>query len=437
MDGPTDESVHVNRVWQYPLFEALYGRRSRRFGMGFELDEGPFHYKSEQPPLPLDPLEEALLVAAGMGISGTVLSDLARPGAMIRGAGRTFGSALSVHRTQLFLTNDSGVYVMDLQDSAARRMREVESEGDRSRVVSQYLRNRRKLRDGRLDIPRRAPPMFAHNYWDNNRPGCTLFMPVCDVSASLINLTIQMVDGEGGRFAGGTGGGFYVVDDRYDFRPAGTQEWADSGFLDKKKALPLSVLEREAVYFTFNEAAIACQNMFLATEAMGLGGWMHCGFLSLEVLEELGFRTVAPKGMQLVRNPVGMDGVFEGYCPPYFSDMDAAVDSIIAGTRGGLGEFLERGGQVPHTISDEQYESGIPDTSPEGEACAKSVCNYIYDTYGKFPGTVDTMHLMWFMQVHHLDLDFYDKFFKPGAYSQTHRDHLSTWHPDFRPAEPA
>ena len=132
----------------------------------------------------------------------------------------------------------------------------------------------------------------------------------------------------------------------------------------------------------------------------------------------------------VVRNPVGMDGVFEGYCPPYFANMDAAVDSIIAGTRGGLGEFLDRGGQVPHTISNEQYESGIPDTSPEGEACAKSVCNYIYDTYGKFPGTVDTMHLMWFMQVHHLDLDFYDKFFKPGAYSQTHRDHLATWHPD-------
>ena len=428
MVSPADESGHINRVWNFPLFDALYGRRSRRFGMGFDLNEGPFQYKSGKPPMPLDPLEEALLVAAGVGVSGTVLSDLARPGAMVRSPGRTFGSALSAHRTELFFTNDEGVYVVDLQGSAASRMREVETEADRSRVVSLYQQNRKKLKDGRLDIPRRVPPLFAHNFWDSNRAGCTLFMPVCDVSASLINLTIQMVDGEGGRFAGGTGGGFYVVDDRYDFRPAGTQKWADSGFLDKQKLLPLSVLEREACYFTFNEAAIACQNMFLATEAMGIGGWMHCGFLSLEVLEELGFRTVAPKGIVPLRNPVGMDGVFQGYCPPYFPDMDAAVDSVVTGTRGGLTEFLRQGGQVPHTISDAEYEAGIPEISDEGAACAKAVCNYIYDTYGKFPGTVDTMHLMWWMQAHHLDLDFYDRFFNAGAYSDTHRGHMATWH---------
>ena len=428
MAGPADEQGHIDRVWNFPLFDALYGRRSRRFGMGFDLNEGPFQYKSAKPAVPLDPLEEALLVAAGVGVSGTVLSDLARPGAMVRSAGRTFGSALSAHRTELFFTNDDGVYVVDLQGSAANRMREVETAGDRSRVISLYQQNRKKLKDGRLDIPHRVPPLFAHNFWDSNQPGCTLFMPVCDVSASLINLTIQMVDGEGGRFAGGTGGGFYVVDDRYDFRPAGTQKWADNGFLDKQKLLPLSVLEREACYFTFNEAAIACQNMFLATEAMGLGGWMHCGFLSLEVLEELGFRTVAPKGVEPLRNPVGMDGVFQGYCPPYFADMDAAVDSVVDGTRGGLRDFLAQGGQVPHTISDAEYEAGIPEISEEGAACAKAVCNYIYDTYGKFPGTVDTMHLMWWMQAHHLDLDFYDRFFNAGAYSDTHRGHMAAWH---------
>ena len=25
----------LHKVWDYPLFEALYGRRSRRFGLGF------------------------------------------------------------------------------------------------------------------------------------------------------------------------------------------------------------------------------------------------------------------------------------------------------------------------------------------------------------------------------------------------------------------
>jgi hypothetical protein len=36
----------LDLAWSYPLFEALYGRRSRRFGLGFEMPEGPFRYKS-------------------------------------------------------------------------------------------------------------------------------------------------------------------------------------------------------------------------------------------------------------------------------------------------------------------------------------------------------------------------------------------------------
>jgi hypothetical protein len=30
----------LRQVWEYPLFDALYGRRSRRFGLGFEMAEG-------------------------------------------------------------------------------------------------------------------------------------------------------------------------------------------------------------------------------------------------------------------------------------------------------------------------------------------------------------------------------------------------------------
>ena len=34
--------------------------------------------------------------------------------------------------------------------------------------------------------------------WDCNKPGTTLFMPVCDVSAALISLLLILVDGERG-----------------------------------------------------------------------------------------------------------------------------------------------------------------------------------------------------------------------------------------------
>jgi len=29
----------------------------------------------------------------------------------------------------------------------------------------------------------------------------------------------------------------------------------------------------------------------------------------------------------------------------------------------------------------------------------------------------------------HLDTDYYDRYFRPGAYGRAHATHLSTWHP--------
>jgi hypothetical protein len=64
----------------------------------------------------------------------------------------------------------------------------------------------------------------------------------------------------------------------------------------------------------------------------------------------------------------------------------------------------------------------------EGLACTKAICNYIVHTYGRFPGNTDAIHLMWVMQAHHIDTDYYDQFFGPGAYGPTHAAHLATWH---------
>jgi hypothetical protein len=71
----------------------------------------------------------------------------------------------------------------------------------------------------------------------------------------------------------------------------------------------------------------------------------------------------------------------------------------------------------------------VVETSEAGVACTKAVCTYIHETFGRFPTTVDTVHLMWLMQAHHLNLAFYDQFFGPGAYGPTHASRLAAWHP--------
>jgi hypothetical protein len=421
------QSQLLDEVWQYPLFDALYGRRSRRFGRGFEVAEGPFQYKSEHPPVPLSEIEEALLVAAGVGFSGMALWDQARPLPYPITDGRTFPSTSRGRRTALFFTNDKGVFVIDPAGGSASRLRAIEGPDDRPKILALYRDHRRELKSGRLAIPRRVPPLSGHNLWASNMPGATLFMPVCDVSLSLISLIAQFVDGRLERFAPQRHRGMNIVDDRHGFRPAGTEKWLKSGFLDEEQVLPLSVLERQACYFTFSEPAMICQNMFLATEALGIGGWMHCGFLSAEIFAALGFRTAIPSGPMSLANPIGLDGIFEACCPPYYPSMDAAVDAVVATLTHQQSPLPEQ--PAPYLASPLEHCKGTVEITEEGIACTKAVCNYIYRTYGRFPGTVDAMHLMWLMQAHHLDTEFYDECYYPGAYGPSHAAHMAKWHP--------
>src|SRR5260370_26026387 len=179
-----------------------------------------------------------------------------------------------------------------------------------------------------------------------------------------------------------------IVDDRHGCRPAGTERWLKDGFLDAERILPLSIVERQACYYVFSEPAAICQNMFLATEAVGLGGWKHCGFLSLEILERMGFRIVAANGGTTFGNPVGVDGVFEASCPPYHPTMDAAVDPVLASRLPGR----QATGLVPHRMSEAEHRVGSLRISPERLAFTKAICNYMPNTDGRLPGKTAPLH---------------------------------------------
>jgi hypothetical protein len=420
---PLTNGEPLDRVWEYPLFEAIYGRRSRRFGLGFEIPQGPFRYKSTHAPVPLTETEEALLIAAGAGFSGLALWDLATPAPYSAMSGRTFPTTRSGGHTTLFFTNDTGLYLFD-DKVAATKPREIETRSEREKVVTVYRERRRQVQPGRLDIPRCVPPYSAHDLWDANMAGSTVFMPVCDVSQALISLIAQFVDPALQRYAPASGG-WNIVDDRHGSRPAGTEQWLRSGFLDAARPMPLTVLERQACYYTFSEPAAISQNMLLAAEALGLGGWKHCGFLSLEMLRRMGFRIGAADAAGF-GNPIGLDGILEARCPPYFANMDEAVESVLLRQQRTETSAVAR----PHLMSEPQHHAGTVKISDDGIACTKAVCNYIFDTYDRFPGGTDALHLMWIVQAHHIDTDFYDRFFAAGAYGPTHATHMATWHPE-------
>jgi len=69
------DEERLEKAFQYPLLQAIAHRRTRRFGLGYELPSGALKYKSEKEPVPLTELETALLCWAGHGVNGVILAD--------------------------------------------------------------------------------------------------------------------------------------------------------------------------------------------------------------------------------------------------------------------------------------------------------------------------------------------------------------------------
>ena len=66
-----DTDVRVLRELEdFPLVDALFGRRSRRFARGGEIPDGPLAYRSGHEPVPLSELERMLVLGAMGGTTG-------------------------------------------------------------------------------------------------------------------------------------------------------------------------------------------------------------------------------------------------------------------------------------------------------------------------------------------------------------------------------
>jgi hypothetical protein len=131
-------------------------------------------------------------------------------------------------------------------------------------------------------------------------------------------------------------------------------------------------------------------------------------------------------------NPVGMNGLLEGLCPPYYNNMSEAVDALLNIKYGKSGLYTDPKyfDQVFKPKLAESFLEQVPHFSADVVECCKDICNYIYDTYGRFPAHVDAMYVPGVqVQAHHLDLAYYDKIYTQG-YSSTQADHQANWHGD-------
>jgi len=107
--------------------------------------------------------------------------------------------------------------------------------------------------------------------------------------------------------------------------------------------------------------------------------------------------------------------------------MDAALEKVVD-YKFGPGGLFSADFVGEKAFKDPELVCGVKRPSEEDIQVVSDFLNYIYDTYGRFPALVDPIQLPLAVTAHHLELDFYDKYYKPGVITQEQRDHMKVWH---------
>lgn len=445
----------------YGLFDALLNRRSRRFSRGMEIKSGPTEYSSKQKPHPLSEEEQAVLAFAACGITGAALADWsyaeeAGGTMMARSVGRTVSSPDAVHTASVFVIDDNATWLARRpQDLDPGVLAEVIELTQAEQFVEAWRKMRVKIADERIAPPTEPPFNITANQWSLYAEGTTYFLPVSSFTYAGINALLEFLSERNG---------FFVLDERRMYLPAGLKEFAKSnnGHLDDDprngKAMPIAYFERMGAELMAVEQGMILQNLGLACEAMGLSGFPAYAAHEESWFDALGFRMQSmpltefmavpfPASTILkltgknpnMSYPVGLerDGeiLLKSYAPPYYSSMEAAVQSVVddkyksGGIYGGgeRGVFKLRkanaGWQEP-----EQVSSQVPQISKKAISATVSLLEYIWNRYGRFPATYPPFHTLMGFQAGHVDEEFYNKHYRSESLSDTHRYHMKHWH---------
>lgn len=445
----------LNDLLSRPLLETIWRRRTHRVSRGASVPARSMSYESPHRPMPLEEVEEAVLIAL-TGCSGLTMPDrpfedprngkpiMAKPN--VNMAGRTAGSPDNAQGTHFFMINDSGTYFLRKLPPAP------DLPFDADTLVERARQAKVQVLDHRLDVPegmRDFPAYLDSNRFLSNLPGTTVFLPVVDISHQYINaLMYLLTQPEGARPT--------IVDDRNFYRPAGVRKWVKNGFLNKDIKLPLGAL---GPMRTQVEADLLLQNMMLVADGMGLGAWIHASIHPLIMLGDpkfsgaygrmLGFDFVTPrfrpadivrwhvplpKYATLRSHPVGLvangEHLIKASCPPNHPSMEKAVDAVVQAKFGPDGIYTDpqtfariyKGDYGQRYLADaSEYDQRVID-------CARDICVYIYATHGRFPAHADAIHVpgIW-LQTHHVELDYYERFFVDGT-TGAHERHSMQWH---------
>lgn len=442
---PNDEDVS-----SYPLLSALRERRSRRFGRGMKIPEGPLAFESRQKPLPLTEDEEAALVFAACGITGHALADLtyaSGEGGNIMGGlvARTIASGDGLQTVALVVINDSSTHLARLpRDLPSGEIPKIIELGRRGEFTEAYRRSRVKIKEGRAAPP--IEPLFNinANRWSAHAPGTTCFLPINDLTFMYINGLLEILNEDTGVF---------LVDERNSFLPAGLAKFVRNrgGHLDDEpknmRVATIRQVEQFVTEFVTVEQGMMLQNLGLMAQALGLGGFPNFANHEFGWFQALGFTMQQMpasrylgagwlpslamkilKGDPPVPYPIGLerDGqvLLKPFCPPYYPTMSAAVKAVVDKKFGADGVF--RGADNGSAWAEHNsVAQKIPRISDAAIAATTAYCEYVWNRYGRFPAHMPPYRTVLCFQACNLDEEFYEKFYRPEALGSTQRQSMT------------
>jgi hypothetical protein len=428
------------------LLQALRNRRSRRFGRGMKMPGGPLTFESRHKPAPLTEAEEAALVFAACGITGHALADLCYSkdggGSIMAGLiARTIASGDGLQTVSLVVTNDEATYLIRKpRELPAGDIPKLIELGQRGEFTELYRRCRVKFKEGRAKTP--SEPLFNinANRWAAHAPGTSYFLPINDLTFMYVNGLLEILNEHTGAF---------VLDERNNFLPAGLSKFARNrgGHLEcdpnQGRVATVRQVEQFVTEFVTVEQGMMLQNLGLMAEALGLGGYPNFANHEFAWFQALGFRMAEmpanryvgagwlPSVMMklLKRNPsipypVGLEHegeiLLKPFCPPYFETMADAVRAVVEIKYGANGIFRDpgQGSAWP------KHEEVVRQIQPVSETTIQAViayCEYLWNRYGRFPVYMPPYRTVLGFQACHLDAEFYDKYYRPEALSETVR----------------
>jgi hypothetical protein len=145
-------------------------------------------------------------------------------------------------------------------------------------------------------------------------------------------------------------------------------------------------------------------------ESIPLSRTIGAGRITNGQLQLLGRNILVPTAVGLERNG---EVLMNPYCPPYYRNMEEAVLAFVDSKyAAGRGAFRD-GGALTGWRDGAAIQAGIPRYSDKAIAATIDYCDYVYQHYGRFPAASGPFRTVLAYQAHHLDVDFYHKFYRP------------------------